>query len=177
MSMGFRADPTGNSGVISVAGADQVVITNASNVVATTFTGALAGNADTATKFGTTTGVAPVYGCRAWVSFDATRDTSGAASGANTPRFIRGSGNVSVVDKMSAGDYIITFQIPMPDIFYSVNYSNVGPVTSSNHNVPYISSSSVRALYTETQVAVCSHNVGSSNQRADGEYNSVIVFR
>jgi hypothetical protein len=122
MSMGFRADPTNTSGVITVAGVDQVVVTNASNVVATTFTGALAGNADTATNLATTTGTAPVYGVRAWVSFDGTKDTSGAASTANTKRFIYGgglaSGNVTNVLRNAAGDYTINFSTAMQDTNY-----------------------------------------------------------
>ena len=122
MSMGFRADPTGNSGVITVAGADQVVITNASNVVATTFTGALAGNAATATKFGTTTGTAPIYGIRAWVTFNGLNNTSDVADATNTNRFIYGnglaSGNVTSVLRNAAGDYTINFSTAMQDTNY-----------------------------------------------------------
>ena len=123
MSMGFRADPTGTSGVITVAGVDQVVVTNASNVVATTFTGALAGNATTATKLSTATGTAPSYAARAWVSFDGTKDTSGAASSANTDRFINGSGNVTNVLRQAAGQYYVYFSTPMPDAGYAFSFS------------------------------------------------------
>ena len=124
MSMGFRADPTNTSGVITVAGADQVVITNASNVVATTFTGALAGNAATATKLSTATGVAPSYGARAWVSFNGRNNTSNVFDLSNTNRFIFGnglaSGNVSSVLRNGAGDYTINFALAMPDINFCV---------------------------------------------------------
>ena len=133
MSMGFRADPTNTSGVITVAGADQVVVTNASNVVATTFTGALAGNADTATNLATTTGTAPVYGVRAWVNFDGTKDTSWAVSTANTNRLIRApSGNVTNVLRNGTGDYTISFSLPMPSANYTMNGTTSTTGTSTN---------------------------------------------
>ena len=129
MSMGFRADPTNTSGVITVAGVDQVVVTNASNVVATTFTGALAGNADTATALSTATGAAPSYGARAWVNFDGTRDTTGAVSTANTNRLIRASGNVSSVSRTGTGLYNVNFAIPFLDANYAAIF---GSKTGSN---------------------------------------------
>jgi len=119
MSLGLRADPTNTSAVISVAGTDQVVITNAGNVVATTFTGALAGNASTATALSTATGAAPVYGARAWVNFDGTKDTSGAVSTANTTRLIRAQGNVSSVLRNGLGDYTVNFATALADGNYS----------------------------------------------------------
>lgn len=130
MSLGLRADPTNTSAVISVAGTDQVVITNASNVVATTFTGALAGNASTATKLSTATGAAPSYGARAWVNFDGTRDTSGAATTANTNRFIRAQGNVSNVLKLGDGLFVISFATPMDN----ANYAAVFGANPNNFN-------------------------------------------
>jgi len=137
MSMGFRADPTNTSGVITVAGVDQVVVTNASNVVATTFTGALVGNAATATKLSTATGAAPSYGARAWVNFDGTRDDTGAVSTANTNRFIRAQGNVSSVLRNSTGNYTVNFSTAMPDADYAVvfvtqtaSFSDVRPTLS-----------------------------------------------
>lgn len=124
MSMGFRADPTNTSGVITVAGADQVVVTNASNVVATTFTGALVGNADTATKLSTATvGTAPSYAARAWVSFSGTLDENQVVSATNTNRFINGSGNVTNVLRQATGQYIVSFSTPMPDAGYAFSIS------------------------------------------------------
>jgi hypothetical protein len=122
MSMGFRAESTNTSGVITVAGVDQVVINNAGNVTATTFTGALVGNASTATALSTTTGAAPVYGVRAWVNFDGLRNESGGSDTATTNRFIRGNGNVSSVLRNGAGNYTITFATAMPDANYSWSF-------------------------------------------------------
>lgn len=54
-------------------------------------------------------GTAPVYGCRAWVSFD------GFTGG------IIARGNVASVSRNAAGRYTITFTTPMPDTGYIVN--------------------------------------------------------
>jgi hypothetical protein len=73
----------------------------------------------------------PIYACRAWVNFDGTKDTTGAASTSNTNRQIRASGNVTSVLRNGAGDYTITFTTAMPDANYSA-VSSVGAVSSSN---------------------------------------------
>jgi hypothetical protein len=62
----------------------------------------------------------PIYACRAWVNFDGTKDTTGAASTSNTNRLIRGSGNVTSVLRNGAGDYTITFTTAMPDANYAI---------------------------------------------------------
>jgi hypothetical protein len=71
---------------------------------------------------GAQTGSAPIYGCRAWVNFDGTRneaDTGASTNGANVK--IRASGNVSSVLKNAAGDYTITFATAMPDANYAAS--------------------------------------------------------
>jgi hypothetical protein len=55
------------------------------------------------------TGSAPLYACRAWVSFEGT-----------TPPTIRGSGNVSGVTRASAGRYTVTFDESIQDGNYAV---------------------------------------------------------
>ena len=172
MSMGFRADPTNTSGVITVAGADQVVVTNASNVVATTFTGALAGNATTATKLSTATGTAPSYAARAWVSFDGTKDTSGAASSANTDRFINGSGNVTNVLRAAAGQYYVYFSTPMPDAGYAFSFS-------AHHltgTTPSIGCSAFN--YTDTSLGIFTYYTYVNNTNVDlPTAISVVIYR
>jgi len=123
MSMGFRAESTNTSGVITVAGVDQVVINNAGNVTATTFTGALVGNAATATALSTATGTAPSYGVRAWVTFNGANNTSNVADASNTNRYIYGSGNITNVLRTGQGTYTIYFTTPMPDAFFSISGS------------------------------------------------------
>ena len=173
MSLGLRADPTNTSAVISVAGTDQVVITNASNVVATTFTGALVGNADTATNLATTTGTAPVYGVRAWVSFDGTKDTSGAASSANTARYIlqpNGSGNVTSVLRTSTGNYTINFSTALPNASYSVVYSTSAATPGTYFTRPYIFPN------TRTTTSVAVYNLTEVSTNADPIDNNIIVI-
>ena len=69
---------------------------------------------------GAQTGSAPIYGCRAWVNCDGTRneaDTGASTNGANVK--IRASGNVSSVLKNGTGDYTVTFTTAMVDANYS----------------------------------------------------------
>ena len=55
-------------------------------------------------------GEAPIFACRAWVSFDST----------TTPITIGASSNVSSVILNGTGDYTINFTKPMPTSFYAV---------------------------------------------------------
>ena len=70
------------------------------------------------------TGTAPIFGCRAWVNFDGTRneaDTGASVIGQNVK--IRASGNVSSVLKNGAGDYTVNFTTAMSDANYVVSGS------------------------------------------------------
>jgi hypothetical protein len=89
----------------------------------------ITGNAATATKLSTASGSAPSYSARAWVNFDGTKDTTGAASTANTNRLIRASGNVSSVLRTAAGQYTVNFTTAFPDANYAASVS----VSTSNH--------------------------------------------
>ena len=171
MSLGLRADPTNTSAVISVAGTDQVVITNAGNVVATTFTGALTGNASTATALSTASGAAPSYGARAWVNFEGTRDTSGAVSTANTNRLIRASGNVSSVLRNSTGSYTVNFTVAMPDTNYAFVASSrnvaAGAIVTQPLQDELCTTSAIRFnCFRSETIAV-----------TDVEFASVVIFR
>jgi hypothetical protein len=85
-------------------------------------TSKIANAAVTAAKLdGAQTGSAPIYGCRAWVNFDGTRneaDTGASTDGANVK--IRASGNVASVLRNSAGDYTINLTTAMPNANYAV---------------------------------------------------------
>ena len=86
------------------------------------------------------------YSCRAWVSFDGTKDTTGAVSIANTNRLIRGSGNVTSVLRNAAGDYTINFTTAMTDANYCA-VGTTGPKGANSESVTvfaYTSSSAVR---------------------------------
>ena len=76
---------------------------------------------------GAQTGTAPIYGCRAWVNFDGTRneaDTGASTNGANVK--IRASGNVTSVLKNATGDYTVTFTTAMPDANYCAQATGGG---------------------------------------------------
>jgi len=76
---------------------------------------------------GAQSGSAPIFGARAWVNFDATRNASGGTDTALTNRFIRASGNVSSVLRNGVGDYTINFTVAMAD----ANYCCVGSASTN----------------------------------------------
>tara|TARA_R110002126_G_scaffold178720_6_gene327766 strand:- start:3501 stop:3968 length:468 start_codon:yes stop_codon:yes gene_type:complete len=88
---------------------------------------------------GAQTGSAPIYGCRAWVNFDGTRneaDTGASTNGANVK--IRASGNVTSVLKNAVGDYTVTFTTAMPDANYAaVGTANLSSLTTANTAITF----------------------------------------
>jgi hypothetical protein len=124
-SLSLENDSSLAQGYLKVNGSTAATLTTSG------ITGNLTGNADTATKFSTTTGSAPAYACRAWVNFDGTRDSSGAVSSANTNRFIRSSGNVTSVLRNGTGDYTVNFTTAMSDANYSASFMGGGLLNSN----------------------------------------------
>lgn len=130
----------------------------------------------TATKLdGAQTGSAPIYGCRAWVNFDGTRnaaDTGASTNGANVK--IRSSGNVASVLKNATGDYTITFTAAMPDANYSAvmagSYASSAGCLAVNHSTAP-TSSAVRVVH--------GHFAGSgtTGYPSDVTYGMVSIFR
>jgi hypothetical protein len=99
----------------------------------------------------------PIFACRAWVNFDATRDSSGASNTSNTNRFIRASGNVSSVEKTATGVFTITFTTAMPDENYAMcgfaNWSTSNPagvVGQNNTFAPAAGSCVIRVFGSST---------------------------
>lgn len=85
-------------------------------------------------KFGaapmpTPSGSAPIFGVRAWVTFDMNRNSSGGVDSLNTARYIYASGNVSTVVKNATGDFTVNFTTAMPDTYYT--YAGSGLDTDS----------------------------------------------
>jgi hypothetical protein len=77
----------------------------------------------------------PIFACRAWVNFDATRDASGASNTSNTNRFLRGNGNVASVLKIADGQFTVTFTTAMPSEHYAAVASGVhAPAASRGTN-------------------------------------------
>ena len=63
-------------------------------------------------QFATVSGTAPIYPCRAWVSFNGTGTLA-----------ILGSGNISSITDSSTGNYYLNFSTAMPDSNYVVQVS------------------------------------------------------
>ena len=79
---------------------------------------------------GNQSGTAPIFGARAWVNFDATRNAAGGTDSANTARYIRAGGNVSSVVKNGTGDYRVNFTTAMDDANYAVVSAGSGTADS-----------------------------------------------
>lgn len=182
MSIGLKADANNTSGAIQIGGIDKVIVTNAGDVAATTFTGNLVGNADTATKFASTTGTAPVYGVRAWVAFDPTKDSTGASNYNATARYIHSSGNVTSVTKTS-GTYLtfsLAFTTPLPAADYVVT-SGVGATNSSSLGAAYtpflfVQYNGSSYVYTAPTTGGFVFNIDGNNPTTTTTYFSLAVI-
>ena len=94
----------GNSGATT---ADILTVDASGNVTTTLSNGSIS-----ASKLsGAQTGSAPIYGVRAWCVFN------GTTAGTNAPT---AGGNIASIQRLSAGDYAVTFTTPMPSANYCV---------------------------------------------------------
>jgi len=84
---------------------------------------------------GAQTGTAPIYGIRAWVVFDLTRNASGGSDTANTNRFIYASGNVSSVTKTNTGEFNVNFTTALPSVNYAYSGSGTDTDTAGDVNI------------------------------------------
>jgi hypothetical protein len=126
---------------------------------------------------GAQTGSAPIYGCRAWVNFDGTRnaaDTGASTNGANVK--IRASGNVSSVLKNATGDYTVNFTTAMVDANYSavVNGKSIENSNQGNFYGRHVSTSPTTSAY---RMQVYQSNLGSGLTSFDQDYITVAIFR
>jgi hypothetical protein len=172
-SLTLENDSSLAQGYIKVNGSTAATLTTSG------ITGNLTGNADTATKFSTTTGSAPAYACRAWVNFDGTRDTTGAVSTANTNRLIRASGNVTSVLRNGAGDYTVTFTTAMSDADYCASgiCANGSNIIYTGTTVPYVCGPQATPTTLQFRFGTGAGAVGGgSGTRADQSYIYIQVF-
>lgn len=150
-----------DSAVTTVKIADNNVTTNK-----------VANAAITAAKLsGAQTGNAPIYGCRAWVNFDGTKDTSGTVSTDNTNRLIRASGNVTSVVRNGVGDYTINFTTALPDAYYCVIGTSSASSTANTRiiGIPEATAPTDSALRILTQA--------DSGAVQEATYNNIAIFR
>lgn len=130
----------------------------------------IANGAVTAAKLnGGQSGSAPIYGCRAWVNFDSTRNASGGSDTLNTNRFIRSSGNVSSVLRNATGDYTITFTTPMSDANYTVCSNGSAGAVVSQIVSTYLNTATAPST-TQVRIGTTGGNTGSAT-----DYSNVSV--
>ena len=124
----------------------------------------------TASKLnGAQTGSAPIFGIRAWVNFDATRDSTGASNTSNTNRFIRSSGNISSVLKNGNNDYTVSFSIAMPNTNYAVAASTA-PLNgrfASLYEGGALTNNSADGALTTASVRIVVHNGSTTTSEPD----------
>tara|TARA_R100000329_G_C7476734_1_gene167966 strand:+ start:87 stop:527 length:441 start_codon:yes stop_codon:yes gene_type:complete len=104
----------------------------------------------------------PFYACRAWVNFDASKDTSGSTSSSNTNRLILGSGNVTSVYRNAAGDYSINFTTAMPDANYCISVSCADGNTNNNVVVSAINGTNAQTA-SQARVYAMSEDSGATD--------------
>lgn len=162
---------------ITVASANLVdgTIVNADINASAAIAGSkLADGGITAAKLdGAQTGSAPIYGCRAWVNFNGTRnatDTGASTNGANV--HIRASGNVASVLKNATGDYTITFTTAMPDANYAITAS-CSPLNDPTACRVVMAKSAATYLAGSVTVKTAQETVGA----ADQNNVNVAIFR
>jgi hypothetical protein len=172
--IGAQTTTNANAQIIRQTGVNgQLVIQNngTAPIIMTSSSGVTFGSANMPNPVGS----APIYGCRAWVNFDATRDSSGATNTLNTNRFIRSSGNITSVKKEDTGRYTVTFAIPFPS--GNTSYTVICTSGQSN-NLPTASdprfSFANRTTATNSSIQIVTNNAGGSS--ADYNENNVMVI-
>lgn len=126
MPISIEADPTLAQGYIKVNGTTAATVTSTGLTTASLQDNAVTTSkvnnaAITAAKLdGAQTGSAPVYGCRAWVTFNGTSVTN---VGGEDRCAISASGNVSKVVRNGTGEYTVHFTNGFSDANYAVSLS------------------------------------------------------
>jgi len=150
------------------------------------------GNASTTSLYmGNGSVVAPLYGARAWVTFNTAKNTSGVASTTATDRLIFGSGNVASVQRVLAQGndtanlrFRVTFTVPMPNENYAVTgmatqYVN-GNSTACNlllHTTATTVGTGAPSNKTTTSFDIILANFVTANANGfDNHYVNIVVF-
>ncbi len=150
----------GTTGVTFPAGGSGNV---AGTVVGTSDTQSLTNKSLNGASFGTVSGSAPLFLCRAWVNFNGTGTVA-----------IRASGNASSLVDNGTGDYTVNFTTAMPD----ANYSLVGTASDCVFGANlYIRDEGTVDLFTGSARILVRSGNGASPATADPEAACVSIFR
>ena len=117
---------------------------------------------------GAQTGLAPIYGCRAWVNFDG---NTGATVDGEFRCTIRSSGNVSKVVRSTAGTFVIHFATALPNNDYAV-CGNTNQAVLGNRSSGWNIRGTDDSLMTTTTVTI---DVGSVSSGGPGNNTVVSV--
>jgi hypothetical protein len=117
--------------------------------------------------FGSQTGSAPLFGIRAYVQFNGTRneDDSGASTN-NSNVLIKSSGNVSSVKRITEGIFEISFNSEMPSTNYCITGSGVqsNPLNGNVLIVPRWTSTSGPVKKTSSVIQILCYDTDQANQ-------------
>ena len=150
----------GGTGVTTSTGSGANVLGTSPTLTTPTFDSA---------SLATISGTAPLYMCRAWVSFNGTGTVA-----------IRASGNVSSITDNGTGDYTVNFTTAMPDADYCTQLLGVGRESGSGttqasglHSTDNINATT----YTASAVRVAMNKLGSLTGFNDCTPISIAIFR
>jgi hypothetical protein len=109
-------------------------------------------------------GDAPIFGVRAWVVFDMTRNAANVLNSDNTTRFIKASGNVASVTKNATGEFTVAFTTAMPDVNYGYFAAGMDDDTTGD----VIIGRPLGGTKTTTELKLkATHNAGSAKNYAE----------
>ena len=136
-------------------------------------TASIAASAITAEKMsGGQTGSAPVYGCRAWVTFTGLTYTN---VGGENRCALSAAGNISKVVRTYEGSYTLYFTTPMPDINYAVTGLCTPQTGTNNPAWVYNFCSTVGAAYTYEVPTLSSFKIVTCRSTTGGGYDPASV--
>lgn len=114
----------------------------------------------------------PIYACRAWVTFDATRNAAGTSTSSNTTRFIYASGNVTSVLKTDDGKFTITLTTAMPNTNYAVTGQAKG---GTANNATMVNETGTRTTST-IEIGVSRRDGGEDGATDNSDFVSIAIF-
>ena len=110
---------------------------------------------------GAQTGSAPIYGARAWVSFDGFTGTTAT---------IKASGNIATVVRNSVGRYTVTFTTAMADSNYAVVWGGSTTNSGTYRSVPEVSAKTTTGF-------VITFLTANNSTGADQIIVDLVIFR